>query len=119
VILADSSVWIDHLHRPDDDLVGLLRTQRVVMHMAVLGEVALGQLRDRAGVLSTLEQLPFLRSARDHEVVTLIDRRELHGRGVGFVDVTLVASTLMTPGTRLWTRDKRLRAVADELGVAW
>ncbi|MFT4188282.1 MAG: type II toxin-antitoxin system VapC family toxin [Aeromicrobium sp.] len=119
MILVDSPVWIDHLHAEEPELSELLSGQQVVMHMAVLGEVALGQMKQRERVLDGMRRLPFVRGARDNEVVTLIERQPLHGRGIGYVDAVLLASTLLTPGTRLWTRDKRLKKLAEELGCAW
>ena len=118
MILADSSVWIDHLGRGDPILASLLDAEQVVMHAYVLGEIALGSLRDRQRVFRELHKLPATPLVRPDELLLLIDRRPLHGTGIGYVDAHLLASTLLAPGTRLWTRDKRLRAAAERLGVA-
>jgi predicted nucleic acid-binding protein len=117
VILVDTSVWIDHLHRAERHLVELLEQAQVLVHPVVVAEIALGSVRDRATVLSLLDALPSSRPATDPEVRRLVDERALWGRGLGFGDAHLLASTLITPGGRLWTRDKRPRAAAAELGV--
>lgn len=118
MILADTSVWVDHLRAGDDRLAELLRAGRVVGHALVNAEIALGSLRDRAGVLGLLDGLAMLPVAREDEVRVLIEARRLFGRGIGFVDAALIASCLLVPGTRLWTRDRKLDAVAADVGVS-
>jgi predicted nucleic acid-binding protein len=117
MILVDTSVWIDHLHSSEPALVGLLGRSLVLQHPMVLGELALGSLRDRTEVLRSLEGLPSTSIAAHHEVMSLVEQRELYGRGLSLVDAHLLASVLLTLGATLWTRDKRLRAVAESLGV--
>jgi predicted nucleic acid-binding protein len=117
-LLADSSVWIDHLRKPDQLLAHALRRRQVVVHPFVLGEIALGSIADRAGVLAALTSLRRVRKAEDGEVLALVERHGLHGTGLGWVDAHLLAGTLLTPETRLWTRDRRLHAAAERLGVA-
>jgi predicted nucleic acid-binding protein len=119
VILADTSVWVDHLRSGDARLGALLQAGRVVGHALVVAEIALGSLRDRGRVLSLLDGLPSLPVARPEEVRTLIERGRLFGRGIGFVDVALLASCLLVPGTLVWTRDRKLDAVAGDVGVAF
>lgn len=118
MILADTSVWIDHLRHGDDALTRRLMDGTVAGHPLVSAEIALGSLRDRDTVLELLDGLPPLPAAGIGEVRTLIGKRGLHSRGIGFVDAALVASCLLAPGTALWTRDKRLRGVASDLGIA-
>ena len=118
MILADTSVWVDHLRRTDDRLVSLLEDARIVCHPFVIAEIALGSLRNRSLVLRMLDGLPSLPVARTDEIRRLIEARSLHGRGIGLVDTALLAACLLAPGTTLWTRDRRLRAVADPLGLA-
>jgi predicted nucleic acid-binding protein len=118
VILADTSVWVDHLRSGDARLAELLHAGRIVGHALVVAEIALGSLRDRAGVLSLLDGLPPLPAAREDEVRLLIEQRRLFGRGIGFVDVSLLASCLLVPETFIWTRDRRLDAVARDVGVS-
>jgi predicted nucleic acid-binding protein len=117
-VLVDTSVWIDHLHKLDRHLVASLHRDEVSVHSAVLGELALGTLRDRAPFLELLQQLPQVRGATDREVLLFVESRRLFGRGLGFVDAHLLASSLLNPGVLLWTRDRRLRKAAQELGTA-
>jgi len=118
MILVDSSIWIDHLRQTNDRLVALLDDTAVLTHPFVVGELALGSLRDRAKVIGALSDLPLALAASDEEVLGLIERRALHTRGLGYIDAHLIASTMLTKGAQLWTRDKRLEAAANELGIS-
>ena len=118
MILVDTSVWIDHLHDFDADLDAALEHDDVVTHPLVIGELAVGRLQDRAATLGAIGELAWLEPATHAEALSLIETRQLHGRGLSFTDVHLLASTLLVPGTRLLTRDRRLKAIAAELGVA-
>ena len=118
MILVDASVWIDHIRAPDTALSGLLSRNEVVTHPFVIGEVALGQFRTREDVLFRLGRLPNADVAMYPEVLRFIERYRLYGLGIGYIDVHLLASTLLTEYSALWTRDKRLRAAAEKLGVA-
>jgi hypothetical protein len=115
VILVDTSVWIDHFRRNDPSLAVLLEGGRVLSHPFVIGELALGGLRRRDVILSALHDLPRANIATDDEALSFIARNTLFGQGVGYIDAHLLASAALTPGASLWTRDKRLRAVADRL----
>jgi predicted nucleic acid-binding protein len=117
VILVDTSVWIDHFRRADADLAALLEEGRVLIHPFVIGEIALGNLRRRGPILSLLHDLPRAARADDAEVLGFIERHGLHGIGVGLVDANLLASVSLAAPARIWTRDKRLKAVADRLGL--
>ncbi len=119
MILVDTSVWVDHLRAGDETLVALLSSGRVVMHPFVLGELACGNLRHRAEVLALLKDLPQATVARDEEVLFFIERQALMGRGIGYVDAHLLAAVALDGTSRLWTRDKRLHAVAEKLGMAY
>lgn len=118
MILADTSVWVDHLRQSDAELASLLEHGHVQMHPFVLGEIALGTLRQRAIVLDALGNLPSATIATDPEVLHFIERQALAGRGIGYVDAHLLASLHLTPGTALWTKDKRLHGVAAGMGLA-
>ena len=118
MILVDTSVWIDHLRTGDKLLSDLLNASLVLLHPFVIGEIALGRLRQRAVVLETLSDLPSAAVATDAEVLGLVDRYTLSGRGIGYIDVHLLASTRLTPSATFWTRDRRLRQVAADLGLA-
>jgi predicted nucleic acid-binding protein len=118
MILADTSVWVDHLRAGDARLVRLLEDGEVVSHPFVIGELALGNLRQRDTVLDALNELPQANVATDIEVLHLIRKEALFGRGIGYIDAHLLASTRLSPGTHLWTRDRRLRQLAAWLGLA-
>ena len=118
MILVDSSIWVDHLRSRDPALVDLLGATRVLGHPFVIGELALGNLRQRDTVLGALQDLPQAMVARDDEVLGFIDRHALAGLGIGYVDAHLLASARLSGGT-LWTRDKRLDGAATRLGIAW
>jgi predicted nucleic acid-binding protein len=118
VILVDTSIWVDHLRIGDAGLTRLLNEGFVLGHPWVAGELAMGQLARRDEVLGLLANLPQATVASDREVMTLIETRRLFGRGIGYVDAQLLASTLLTAGAQLWTRDKRLAGTASALGLA-
>jgi predicted nucleic acid-binding protein len=118
VILADTSVWVDHLRTGDHRLADLLEAGQIACHPWVVGEIALGSLRARDRVLGLLDGLPALPLASTDEIRRLIDVRSLHGLGIGFVDASLLASCVLRPGTLLWTRDRRLDAVARDMGLS-
>ena len=115
-LLVDTSVWVDHLRKDDTLLAEALTEHRVAMHPHILGEIALGSLKNRRTLLSLLENLPQVPTATDREVQTLIERRRF-GRGIGYVDAHLLASASLAPGLAIWTRDKRLMGVADDLSL--
>jgi predicted nucleic acid-binding protein len=119
VILVDTSVWIDHFNSRDPLLFRLLSEGTVVMHPLVRGELAMGNLSDRTAVLFMLSQLPRAVSGKDFEVLGFIEAQHLFGRGISYIDVHLLVSALLTPHTQLWTRDRRLRAAATQLGLAY
>ena len=119
MILVDTSVWVDHLRRGNTSLAHYLNRGEVLAHPFVLGELALGNLRQRTQVLEALSQLPMATAATDAEVLDFIARQQLFGRGIGYVDAHLLAATRLTPGSRLWTLDKRLRAAATPWDLAW
>lgn len=119
MILVDTSVWIDHLRSGEPALAAALEGGRVLMHPFVLGELACGNLKNRSEVLRLLGDLPAAPTATDPEALGLIERRALMGRGVGYIDVHLLASAALAGVGRLWTRDKRLAAVAAELELAF
>lgn len=115
MVLVDTSVWVDHLRRADPVLMQLLEADEVLTHPFVIGELACGLLADRQTFLYNLSRLARVRSADDGEVLEFIERRQLMGRGVGYLDMHLLASACLTPGVRLWTRDRKLAALVAEL----
>ena len=119
MILVDTSVWIDHLRAGDTGLGALLNRGQVLMHPFVLGELACGNLRNRDEVLRLVKNLPQALVASYDEVLFFIERNALMGRGIGYVDGHLLAAVTLGGSTRLWTRDKRLRSVAETLEVGY
>jgi predicted nucleic acid-binding protein len=117
MILVDTSVWVDHLRKTDEALARLLGLEMILAHPFVIGELALGNLRQRATVLNALSDLPQADIATDSEVLRFIDGQALFGRSIGYVDAHLLAATRLTVGAVLWTRDARLHAVAAELNL--
>ena len=118
MMLVDTSVWVQHLREGDSALEAHLEAGEILAHPLVIGELAMGNLGKRAQVLRWLSALPRAIVASDAEVLVFIEREKLHGRGAGYVDAHLLASTRLTQGTRLWTLDRRLAEVAAVLGVA-
>jgi len=118
VILVDTSVWIQHFRARDSTLTELLEGGAALIHPFVIGELSLGNLRQRELVLRMLSRLPAASVATNAEVLRFIDHNALFGRGVGYVDVHLLAATRLTAGSKLWTLDKRLNDVAVELRIA-
>ena len=116
MILADTSIWTDHLRKRSPVMVELLGQNQILMHALVIGELALGMLQRRDSFLRDLSELRHAPTARIDEVMTLIEARRLWGLGIGWIDINLLASALIAPGTRLWTRDKRLHGAAQVLG---
>ncbi len=118
MILVDTSVWVDHLRRGNPELASLLQQSQVLLHPFVAGELALGNLQQRQAVLLALKGLPAAALATDKDVLGLIERQALHGRGIGYVDAHLLASARLSAACKLWTLDKRLQAAAIALKVA-
>lgn len=117
IVLADTSLWVDLWRHGNTRFARLLDQNRVVVHPFVLGEIALGRINPRTDVLRHLGALDRPRVAEQREVLALVERVPLWGRGVGWVDAHLLASALLDR-LRLWTLDRRLTAVAHDLGVA-
>ena len=119
LVLADSSIWIDHINKGDALLAEFLKQKRVVLHPMVLGEIAMGSLRQRNIFLEELRQLPIVGSASNAEVMAMVEWHGLHNKGIGFVDAHLLASVHIMQNTSLCTKDKRLHAQALRLEVAY
>jgi predicted nucleic acid-binding protein len=117
LILADSSVWIDHLRSEIKEMRQHLNHGQIVIHPFITAELALGSLRDRSKTIALLDLLPHVQVAQLNEVRALIDARRLYALGMGLIDVHLIASILISPPILLWTRDKQLRRVAERLCI--
>jgi predicted nucleic acid-binding protein len=118
LILVDTSVWVDHLRSGDPRLGSLLQKGEVWTHPWVIGELACGNLRARRQILKLLQGLPSAAVARDAEVLLMIERHQLMGRGIGYVDAHLLAAARLSSCT-LWSRDRGLAAMAAEQGIAF
>lgn len=116
-MLVDTAVWVDHLRGGDPVLVELLEQARVSVHPFVVGEVACGNLTQRAAVLESMEALPMLPVVRHRDVMNFVRENRLAGRGLGWIDVHLLASASVSDEVLL-TRDRRLNAAAEKLGLA-
>ena len=118
MILVDTAVWVDHLRAGVDALASALTRGEVLGHPWVAGELSLGNLRDREEVLRLLGQLPQATVASERELAAFIEVQELAGAGIGYVDAQVLASAMLSSAL-LWTRDRRLQAVAERLGCAY
>ncbi|MGX8939526.1 type II toxin-antitoxin system VapC family toxin (plasmid) [Symbiopectobacterium sp. Eva_TO] len=119
-ILVDTSAWVDHFKNRNDGLVQLLERDLVLTHPMILAEIACGTPpAPRLRTLGDLGLLPQSHQATITEVIAFIENEKLYGLGCGLVDITLLASTLITPGARLWTLDKRLEKLAKRLHVSY
>lgn len=116
-ILIDTSVWVAHFRQRNAALVALLAADQALMHPMVLGELACGAPPERARTLSDLALLQATQHASLREIMAFVDREQLHGLGCGLVDMSLLASTLLTPGVTLWTLDNRLADLAARYQV--
>ena len=115
-MLVDTSIWVDHLRKRNSTLVAMLEGGEVVTHPFVIGELACGNLAQRTKILSALGELPLVPSASHEEVLDFLETRKLMGRGLGWIDIHLLASSIIAK-VPLWSGDKRLSAVAQEIGV--
>jgi predicted nucleic acid-binding protein len=114
-VLVDTAIWIDHIHKTDDELARLLERKAVVMHPFIIGEIMLGSIKDRRVVGKALSGLHPLTIAHADEVLAFIELNKLHGTGIGYVDAHLLASAKLSPNAKLWTR--RLSEAATRLDV--
>lgn len=117
MILVDTSIWIDHLRKPDSGLQKLLESGEVVTHPYVVMELALGSIAKREEVISNLSLLPQSQVAEPAELFALIEKRSLYRKGIGVIDLHLIASALIDSSISIWTRDKRLGEIASSLGI--
>jgi predicted nucleic acid-binding protein len=117
LILADTSIWIDHLRSGNKEMSKQLQQGRIVIHPFIIAELALGSLRKRAPTLALLDLLPQVRMPQLAEMRLMIEARGLYSRGIGLIDAHLIASVFINSPTLLWTRDKSLLKVAEGFGI--
>jgi predicted nucleic acid-binding protein len=118
VILVDTSIWIDHLRSGSPALATLLQNELVCTHDFVIGELACGNLQNRAEVLGLLQSLPRLSAATENETLFFIEQQHLMGCGIGHIDVHLLAAAVIRD-IPIWTKDKRLLVIAEEKDWAY
>lgn len=117
MILADTSIWIDLWRGRNPEMQRQLANGQIVMHPFIIAELALGSLRDRQRTLAALEGIEEVQVARLSEIRAMIETHALYSRDIGLTDAHLIASCMITPATELWTRDSRLRTVAEGLNI--
>ncbi len=115
MILVDSSIWIDHLRKSDRAFSNLLNQDLVLVHPFIIGELAMGGIGNRQDFLSFIQEFPQALVAHDDEVLAFVTRHKLFGTGIGYIDAHLLASTQLTPGAAIWTRDRGLNEIATKL----
>ncbi len=118
MVLVDTSIWVTHLRQGSRLLEKLLMDAEVMCHLFIIGELACGNLKNRNEIIALLQSLPMVPTIEFDEFLFFIDRNHLIGKGIGFVDVHLLASAQLT-GVALWTADKRLKSAADQLGLTF
>jgi predicted nucleic acid-binding protein len=118
MILADTSIWIDHLRKGNSAVSEFLREVQILMHPFIIGELACGNLKNRKEVLQLLMELPEAVVGQHDEVMQLVNSHKLMGQGIGWIDAHLLTSSLLS-GAPLWTADRKLRSIAAALGVLY
>jgi len=118
MVLVDTSVWVSHFREGNVELANLLDEGRVLCHPLIVGELACGNLKDRSVILSFLQLLPISMEAEHEEVLLFIENNRLMGKGLGYVDVHLITSAVLT-GVPIWTLDKMLARAAGSLCVKY
>jgi hypothetical protein len=116
MVLVDTSVWLSHLRQGNEELQKLLHEGEVACHPFIVGELACGNLKNRHEILTYLQSLPMTVSAEDEEVLKFIENNQLMGKGLGYIDVQLIASAVLT-SVLLWTLDKTLNKLTEKLGI--
>jgi predicted nucleic acid-binding protein len=116
VVLVDTSIWIDHFRKTSPPLVTQLEAEEVAIHPFVLGELACGNLKNRKEIIALLHALPHVTKVQDDEILMFVEKKALMGRGVGLIDIHLLAACHLD-GCSLWTKDKRLLIIAGEMGI--
>lgn len=118
MILVDTSVWIDHFRRGSQSLSELLHSNQILMHPMVIGELACGHFKHRDEIIDLMQNLPRINLAKHDEVMVFIETHQLMGQGLGWIDMHLLASCRLE-GCPIWTRDKRLQAMAEGLKLTY
>lgn len=117
MILVDTSIWIDHFNKSHPELVRLLNNGIVCTHPFIIGELACGNIINRTEILTLLRALPCLDTVLESEVLTLLEGHQLYGRGLGYIDVHLIAAALIN-NVKIWTRDKSLNSITRKFNIS-
>jgi predicted nucleic acid-binding protein len=117
MVLVDSSIWIDHLRKPIVEFYALLERRDVLSHPLLIGEIAMGSLKNLAVFLQSLSELRMANLAREEEVLRMVEDEALYGLEIGYIDADLLVATRLTPDAAIWTGDKRLARVAETLNL--
>lgn len=118
MVLVDTSIWISHLRHGNSRLQKLLRASRVVCHPFIVGELVCGNISNRAEIISLMQSLPMLEVVEHEELLLFIEHNKMMGKGLGFVDVNLLAAAMLA-GIPLWTQDKKLKQACIRLNIDW
>lgn len=118
MILADTSIWIDHLRKTSAQLLALLDARELLMHPFIIGELAVGSIRDRTAMLVELNLLPKITVSANGNVILFISKHHLYGAGISYIDAHLLVAVHGAKNVQLWTRDKRLHAASTRLNIA-
>ncbi len=118
MILVDTSIWIDNVRAPSRELRDRVEAREVLSHAMVIGELACGHLPERDGFLERMRGFPRLATLSGDDLLALIERHSWMGRGIGYMDANLLGAVLADGNATLWTADRKLRALAEELGIA-
>ena len=116
MVLVDTSIWVAHLRQGNTQLETLLNEGTVVCHPFIIGELACGAMKNRVQILSLLQSLPMAKAAEHAEVLPFIEHNRLMGKGLGYIDVHLLASAVLT-GVLLWTLDRKLQQSSAKLRI--
>ena len=119
MILVDTSVWVDYMRAEDSGLQVLIEREELLCHPFVIGELAMGHIKNRHQFLADLYRFPSSPVAEEEEVLHFVNNHRLFGLGLSYIDAHLLAATKLTDEALLWTRDKRLHAAAERLNLAW
>jgi len=114
MILADTSIWIDHFRKPNKHFQELLIAENIFIHQFIIGELACGNFSNRFEILSLLMALPKTKILSNNEIIDFIETNHLYGKGLGLIDIHILGSALLSK-VKLWTKDKRLENAAINL----
>ena len=118
MVLVDTSVWVAHLRAGNKEVAALLNNGKVMCHPLIVGELACGNIKNRAAILSLLQVLPMAVQVENEEVLQFIEANSLMGKGLGYVDMHLSASAVLS-GVPIWTLDKNLARVIEKLNIGY